>query len=87
MNKEEIEQFIKDYYPVPYWCRMHPFSHFDGMGGCWGISSGLMLEKGEPYCHDCEYYKDYQPKPKGVEPDEDKLQDAQEMQAEMRRKE
>ena len=82
MNKEDIEQFTKDYYCVPRWCRMHPFSHFDGIGGCWGISGGLVLEKGEDYCRNCEYHKDYQP-----EPGEDKLQDAQEMRAEMRRSE
>lgn len=55
---EEVASFIrKRYYCIPNWCRMHPLSHFDGMGGCWGISSGQVLTGGEQYCLNCEYHK------------------------------
>lgn len=53
-----IERITKKFYCVPTWCRMHPLAHFDGMGGCWGISSGCVLEDGEDYCLDCEFHKD-----------------------------
>ena len=48
----------KDYYCVPRWCCFHPYAHFDGMGGCWGISGGDVLKKGEEYCKKCEYHQD-----------------------------
>ena len=35
---------------------MAPADHFDGMGGCWGIDSGLMEKGGEDYCKTCEFY-------------------------------
>jgi len=45
------------FYTVPKWCGMHPFEHFDGMGGCWGISYGMVFEQGRPYCKGCDFYK------------------------------
>ena len=56
-NKVKIPKLRKTHYCIPYWCKMHPYEHFDGMGGCWGISSGLQLKGGEDYCKGCEYYK------------------------------
>ena len=53
-TKEEL----KDYYCIPKWCRFHPYAHFDGMGGCWGISGGDVLKKGERYCKECDYHQD-----------------------------
>ena len=41
---------------VPKWCQLPPSEHQDGIGGCWGISHGLVEAKGEPYCVDCEFY-------------------------------
>ena len=52
MKKEEL---IKNYYCIPHCCNMHPYEHFDGMGGCWGISGGDVLKK--DYCNGCEYNK------------------------------
>ena len=46
-------------YPVPPpWCQMHPLDHYDGMGGCWGISHGFVRKRGEDYCRECEFYAD-----------------------------
>ena len=45
----------KDYYCIPKWCRMPPAGHFDGMGGCWGISSSKVFQQGKRYCMKCEY--------------------------------
>ena len=56
MAKKISETIAKDYYCIPKWCRMHPYSHFDGMGGCWGISGGLVLAQGENYCLSCDYH-------------------------------
>jgi hypothetical protein len=36
---------------------MHPMDHFDGMGGCWGISYGLVAEQGRDYCRTCTFYR------------------------------
>ena len=47
---------IKNYYCIPKWCRMPPAGHFDGIGGCWSISSGIVLAKGEKACERCEYH-------------------------------
>ena len=47
----------KDFYCIPKWCNAHPSLHFDGMGGCWGIHGGDVIEKGEDYCKKCEFYK------------------------------
>lgn len=44
-------------YMVPRWCRMHITDHFDGMGGCWGVSSGLVAEQGRDYCRTCAFYR------------------------------
>lgn len=52
MKKEEL---IKKFYCIPCCCNMHPYEHFDGAGGCWGISSGRVFEK--DYCNSCEYKK------------------------------
>lgn len=41
---------------IPNWCCMCYSDHFDGMGGCWGISHGLVKQQGEPYCSTCEFY-------------------------------
>lgn len=30
--------------------------HYDGIGGCWGISMGDVAKEGEGYCKLCEYY-------------------------------
>ena len=49
--------YHKKFYTVPYWCGMHKDDHFDGMGGCWGISSGFVFEKGRDYCKCCDLYK------------------------------
>ncbi len=46
----------KDFYCIPRWCNAHPSLHFDGMGGCWGIQGGDVIEKGEDYCKECEFY-------------------------------
>ena len=32
------------------------YTHFDGMGGCWGISHGDVKEKGEEHCKKCQYH-------------------------------
>lgn len=47
---------LKNSYAVPRWCRMHPMSHFDGMGGCWGISHGCVAAQGRDYCRCCTFY-------------------------------
>jgi hypothetical protein len=47
----------KNAYMVPRWCRMHPMDHFDGMGGCWGISHGCVAEQGRDYCRCCTFYR------------------------------
>lgn len=57
-NYDNGEHLAKSFYCIPIWCRMHPLAHFDGMGGCWGISNGCVLEDGEDYCLDCEFHKD-----------------------------
>ena len=49
---------LSDFYCIPKWCRFHPYAHFDGMGGCWGISGGDVLKKGEEYCKECDYHQD-----------------------------
>ena len=49
--------YHKKFYTIPYWCGMHMIHHFDGMGGCWGISYGLVFEKGREYCKQCDFYK------------------------------
>lgn len=50
-------KYHQKFYTVPYWCGMHPIEHFDGMGGCWGISYGLVFEQGRSYCKGCTFYK------------------------------
>jgi len=44
-------------YKIPEWCSLSIKSHFDGVGGCWGISEGYIIRKGENYCIQCEYHK------------------------------
>ena len=65
--KDIASVISKCYYCIPNWCRMHPFDHFDGMGGCWGISSGQVLTGGEQYCLNCEHYKNNVSPPKEPE--------------------
>lgn len=48
---------LKNSYTVPRWCGMHPMEHFDGMGGCWGISQGCVAEQGRDYCRLCSFYR------------------------------
>ena len=47
----------KNFYCIPKWCNMHPYEHFDGVGGCWGIMYGYPVKEGEDYCKGCEFYK------------------------------
>lgn len=47
----------KKFYTIPYWCGMHKDDHFDGMGGCWGISYGYVFREGRDYCKCCDLYK------------------------------
>ena len=51
-----IKGIVENYYCIPKWCRMSPLGHFDGMGGCWSISSGIVLDKGKKVCKGCEYH-------------------------------
>jgi len=41
---------------VPSWCLMSPVDHQDNLGGCWGISHGLVAKEGREYCKGCGYY-------------------------------
>ena len=44
-------------YVIPPYCTLPIVGgHADGIGGCWGISSGQQPERGEEYCVKCEYY-------------------------------
>lgn len=43
---------------IPSWCRMPLPDHEDGLGGCWGISSGQQPAQGERYCVGCDFHKD-----------------------------
>ena len=54
---QTIAWFLIGYHP-PTWCRMHPLDHYDGIGGCWGISGGCVREQGEAYCRECEFHAD-----------------------------
>lgn len=42
---------------IPHFCTMHTYEHFDGAGGCWGISRGHVGKshdvEGPHYCHTC----------------------------------
>lgn len=49
--------YHRSFYTVPYWCGMSMYYHFDGMGGCWGVSYGLVFEQGRSYCKGCDFYK------------------------------
>jgi len=44
-------------YIIPTWCSMPKESHHDNIGGCWGITYGLVARNGNSYCIDCEYYR------------------------------
>ena len=45
-------------YEIPDWCNMSIWAHYDGMGGCWGISEGHVNKDIEGWhCVGCEYYK------------------------------
>ncbi len=52
-----MSDYRKSFYEVPYWCGMRGSDHFDGLGGCWGISHGLVHEQGRSYCKSCTLYK------------------------------
>jgi hypothetical protein len=57
-NSKTLKAVTEDYYCIPFrWCNMSPGEHFDGMGGCWGISGGDVLKKGRDYCKGCKYYR------------------------------
>jgi len=43
-------------YQIPAWCHLPLADHYDGVGGCWGISHGFVKEQGETYCLPCEYH-------------------------------
>ena len=47
----------KNSYTVPRWCRMPISDHFDGMGGCWGVSQGCVEEQGRDYCRNCGFHR------------------------------
>jgi hypothetical protein len=40
---------------IPVWCQMSPSEHRDGIGGCWGISHGLVEETAGKHCEGCEF--------------------------------
>lgn len=44
-------------YCIPLYCRMPANDHLDGMGGCWGISHGLVKKNGRDYCRECCFYR------------------------------
>ena len=57
MKQREIK--VNPYIP-PQWCKLSPMEHFDGMGGCWSVSSGMVQDEGFKRCETCEYViKDY----------------------------
>lgn len=43
---------------IPAWCGMDHRDHHDGLGGCWGISHGLVAERGRAYCEGCDHCTD-----------------------------
>jgi len=47
-------------YEIPDWCNMSIWAHYDGMGGCWGITGEYVKKKGKTYCVGCEYCKGQQ---------------------------
>lgn len=55
--QQKLIKWLKDFYCIPRWCKMHPLAHFDSMGGCWGITDGKVQEQGEEYCKNCEYHE------------------------------
>ena len=42
-------------YVIPAWCELPLSDHNDGLGGCWGISTGLVEQTAGRHCDDCEY--------------------------------
>jgi hypothetical protein len=58
-SKEEgIRRHLKaEGYVIPVWCCMSTLDHADGMGGCWGITSGRVAKQGEIYCLRCSFHK------------------------------
>lgn len=52
-----MSDYHRSFYEIPYWCGMRGSCHFDGMGGCWGISHGLVHKHGRSYCYQCTFYK------------------------------
>lgn len=60
-SKKQIDKMIAELkangYEIPDWCNMSIWAHYDGMGGCWGISCGHAKKEGKKYCMGCEYCK------------------------------
>lgn len=57
MTEHRVCISTKAFYTIPYWCGLSMRNHFDGVGGCWGISSGMVAEQGRDYCRGCGFYK------------------------------
>lgn len=58
LSTETVGHFNeKNSYTVPRWCGMSIDDHFDGMGGCWGVSHGLVQQQGRDYCRLCSFYR------------------------------
>jgi hypothetical protein len=58
MDRQQIIEDLKQHgYEIPKWCNAPLINHNDGMGGCWGISSGYLRDSGNEWCESCEYFK------------------------------
>lgn len=57
VDLNKIVNLLNNSYIVPHWCSMGVLDHFDGMGGCWGVSCGAVARYGEDYCKGCDEYK------------------------------
>ena len=47
-----IKKGIEEGYTIPEWCGLPLNDHFDGIGGCWSISSGRITNIDG--CKDCD---------------------------------
>lgn len=45
---------LNNSYIIPHWCEMGIGDHFDGMGGCWSISGGMVVKNGGAGCSQCD---------------------------------
>jgi len=43
------------HYITPRWCGLSYEEHYDGVGGCWGVSHGFVEKDGFCHCWKCEY--------------------------------